>query len=255
MNELALRPRSPTELVDAAIQVFRRDPIQFIVATAAVYVPWNILRLMLDLGISNTLPTPQQTLITVVAGMIVYALIGGVIAVIASDVYLGAPANAGGALQIALARVVPLLVTGVVTLFFVVLGAMLFLLPALYPLARFFAVRQVVMLEDAGATAALARSSHLSVGVKRHVLNTLLLVLLITWALSIGVGFLSGFIPSRVLFNLILTAVHVVLYPFFGITETLLYYDIRIRKEGFDVEYLAATTPAVDPVGQPGDPR
>jgi len=254
MNDLALRPRSPTELVDAAIQIFRRDPIQFIVATAAVYVPWLVVRLMLDLGVSNELPTPQQAMITVVAGVIVYALVGGVITVIASDVYLGAPANAGEALQIALARVVPLLVTGAVTLFFVLLGGILFLLPALYPLARFFAVRQVVMLEDGGAATALARSSQLSVGVKRHVLNTLLLVLLITSAISLGVGFLSGFIPSRVLFNVILTAVHVVLYPFFGITETLLYYDIRIRKEGFDVEYLAATTPAVG-AGQPGDSR
>ena len=35
------------------------------------------------------------------------------------------------------------------------------------------------------------------------------------------------------------TAVSVVLYPLLALTETLLYYDARIRKEGFDVEYLA----------------
>jgi uncharacterized membrane protein len=254
MNDLALRPRSPTELVDAAIQVFRRDPIQFIVATAVVYVPWLVLRLMLDLGVSSDLPTPQQGAIVAVALVIVYAMVGGVITVIASDVYLGAPADAARALRIALVRVIPLLATAVATLFCIVLGAILFLVPALYPLARFFAVRQVVVLEDAGAAAALARSSQLSVGVKGRVLTTLLLAALITWAISFGVGLLSGLIPSRVLFNVLLTAVHVVLYPFFGITETLLYYDIRIRKEGFDVEYLAATTPAVA-AGQPDVPR
>jgi hypothetical protein len=27
--------------------------------------------------------------------------------------------------------------------------------------------------------------------------------------------------------------------PFFSIAETLLYYDARIRKEAFDIEYLA----------------
>jgi hypothetical protein len=254
MNDLALRPRSPTELVDAALQVFRRDPIQFIVATTAVYVPWLVLRLLLDLGISTDLPSPQQAAIAAVAAVIVYALVGGVITVIASDVYLGAPADAARALRVALTRVVPLLVTGVVTVIFIALGAILFILPAFYVLARFFAVRQVVVLEEAGSLAALGRSSQLSLGEKRHVLNTLLLVLLITSAISLGVGLLSGLIPSRVLFNVVLTAVHIVLYPFFGITETLLYYDIRIRKEGFDVEYLAATTPTVA-AGQPGEPR
>jgi hypothetical protein len=243
MTDLVLRPRSPTELVDAAFQVFRRDPMQFIVATAAVYVPWLIIRLVFDVGISRTFPTPQQAAVTALAGVIVYALVGGVITVIASDVYLGAPADAVRALQLTAARLVPLLAASIVTLAFIVVGAIFFLLPALYPMARFFAIRQAVMLEDTGAAGALSRSSHLSVGVKRHVLNTLLLVLLITSALSFGSGLLAGMISSRVLVNVLLTAVSVVLYPFFGITETLLYYDIRIRKEGFDVEYLAATNP------------
>ncbi len=244
MTDLALRPRSPTELVDAAFQVFRRDPMQFIVATAAVYVPWLIIRLVFDVGISGALPTPQQALTIALAGLVVYAVVGGVITVIASDVYLGAPADAMRALRLAATRIVPLLAASIVTLAFIVLGAILFLLPALYPMARFFAIRQAVMLEGSGAGDSLGRSSQLSMGVKGHVLKTLLLVLLVTSAVSFGSGLLAGLISSRVVVNVLLTAVSVVLYPFFGITETLLYYDVRIRKEGFDVEYLAAASPA-----------
>jgi len=253
MNEIALRPRSATEIVDAALQVFRRDPVQFILATAAVYVPWLVVRLVFDLGGSPTLPTPQQAVLTIAAAVVVYALVGGVVSVIASDVYLGAPADAMRGLAVALARAVPLLVTGVVTMLFTILGAIFFLLPALYPIARYFAVQQAVVLENAGVGAALARSSQLSLGVKRHVLGTLLLVLLITTAISFGAGLLLGFIQSRVVTNVVLTAVHIVIYPFFGIAETLLYYDIRIRKEGFDVEYLAKSNPPV-PADQPGAP-
>ena len=65
---------------------------------------------------------------------------------------------------------------------------MLFLFPALYPLARFFAVRQAIMIEGAGVGRSLSRSSELSVGVKGHVLATLLLAGLITIAISVGVG-------------------------------------------------------------------
>jgi hypothetical protein len=243
MTDLALRPRSPTELVDAAFQVFRRDPVQFIVATAAVYVPWLVVRLVFDLGISTDLPTGMRAIWAMLAALVVYALVGAVVTVLASDVYLERPADAARGLRVAFVRAVPLLVTGVITVLAIFVAALFFLLPALYPVARFFAVRQAVVLEGAGSMAALERSSELSAGVKRHVLNTLLLILLVTGAVSFGVGLLAGMIPSRVLMNVVVTAVHVVLYPFFGITETLLYYDIRIRKEGFDVEYLAATPP------------
>jgi hypothetical protein len=253
MNELALRPRSPTELVDAAFQVFRRDPAQFIVATAAVYVPWLVVRLVLDLGVSTDLPTGRNAMWALLAALIVYAIVGGVVAVVASDVYLGQPADAVRALRVAFARILTLFATGIITLFAIFVAALFFLFPALYPLAAFFAVRQAVVLEGGGTIAAIERSSHLSKDVKRHVLNTLLLILLLTGAVSFGIGLLAELIPSRVVMNVVVTAAHVVLYPFFGITETLLYYDIRIRKEGFDVEYLATTTPMIG-AEQPGTP-
>jgi hypothetical protein len=231
-TDLALRPRSPTELVDVAFHVYRRDPIQFIVATAAVYVPVLVLRLIFDLGISADLPTPGQAFFTGVASLAVFAVVGGVITTIASDIYLGAPPDAIRALRLALARIVPLLVSGIATLGMILIAAVFFVVPALYPLARFFAVRQAVVLEGAGAASALGRSSRLSEGVKRHILNTLLLVLLVTFAISFGSGLLLNLIPSRVLLNVLATALHVVLYPFLGITETVLYYDIRGQRDG-----------------------
>ena len=62
---------------------------------------------------------------------------------------------------------------------------------------------------------------------------------MLAFAVSFGAGLMVSLIPSRVLVHVVSTAFSVVLYPFLGITETLLYYDIRIRKEGFDIEYLA----------------
>ena len=35
--------------------------------------------------------------------------------------------------------------------------------------------------------------------------------------------------------------------PFFSIVETLLYYDVRIRKEAFDIEYMAGGDSAAAP--------
>ncbi len=78
-----------------------------------------------------------------------------------------------------------------------------------------------------------------SKGYKGHILKTLLLVGIVTMAISIGVSLLATMIPSTILQLAVSTALSTVIYPIFGITETLLYYDVRIRKEGFDIEYLA----------------
>jgi hypothetical protein len=38
------------------------------------------------------------------------------------------------------------------------------------------------------------------------------------------------------------------MYPLLGIAETLIYYDVRIRKEGFDIEMMAAQAAEPAPV-------
>ena len=50
-------------------------------------------------------------------------------------------------------------------------------------------------------------------------------------------------IPSMIARLVLSTAVKVVVYPLISTIETVSYYDIRIRREGFDIEYLAAIAP------------
>ncbi len=240
MSDLALRPRSATELVDAAFQVFRRDPVHFLVATALVYVPWLVVRLLSGIGLSG-IPSFRQVVWTAVAGLAVYALVSGAMTLVSRAIYFEQPVDLRDVFRTVGGRLPTLILTTAITFALIVFAAIFLFFPALYPLARFFAVRQAVMLEDAGVGRSLARSSELSKGTKWHILGTLLLVGVVTVAINVGMVFMLNFIKSQVLLAVISTAVSIVLYPFFGITETLLYYDIRIRKEGFDIEYLAGT--------------
>jgi hypothetical protein len=63
---------------------------------------------------------------------------------------------------------------------------------------------------------------------------------LLVGAINYGAALLVGVISATIVRAVISTLLTTVLFPFFGIAETLLYYDARIRKEGFDVEHLAA---------------
>jgi hypothetical protein len=239
MNDLDLRPRSSTEIVDAAFQLFRRSPTQLILAAALVYVPWLVIRLVFDLGITDPLMGPTKTLALFVGLIVVYSVVGGVTAIMASDIYLGQTPDVGAAFRSTASRFVVLAVSGIIRVTLIGIGFVFLVIPGLYALGRFFAVTQAVVLENQGIAGALSRSSQLSVDLKRHIVNTILLIALVTVAISVGFGLLSTVFESKVITNVVSTASSVFLYPLLGLTETLLYYDTRIRKEGFDVEYLA----------------
>ena len=133
----------------------------------------------------------------------------------------------------------PLVVASMSVLLMIAVALNLLFFPALYPIARFFAARQAVVLDGFGAGGALSRSSTLSVGVKRHILGTVILAAILTLAISLGAMLAAEVFPGDVLKRITATLVGVVIRPFFSIVETLLYYDVRIRKEAFDIEYMA----------------
>jgi hypothetical protein len=177
--------------------------------------------------------------INLLAGVAVYVILGGVITVMARDAYFDQPPDVARAFRTVGTRLFPLLGVSLVVLLTTSIAFIFLILPALYPLSRFFCARQTVVLERAGVGKALSRSSALSSGLKGHVLSTLLLAGLLTFAFMLGTTLVAGLIPSRVVNRALITIVTVCVKPFFSIAETLLYYDTRIRKEAFDIEYLA----------------
>jgi hypothetical protein len=258
MSDLVLRPRSATELIDAAFQVYRRAPVPFMVAMALIYVPWLAIRLVFSLNVPETPDQITQSqlmrvlLASGAASIVIYGLAGGAVAVLARAIYLDTPVDVAAALRQTLRRLVPLVVGTLVAFLLFVVGLTFFIIPGLIAAASFFAMRQVVVLEDKGPFAALGRSNALSRGNKLHILGTLILVVLLTSVVNVGAVMLIGLQPSKVITSVLATAVTIVVYPIIPITETLLYFDARIRNEGFDVEYLASavtdTSPAPGPV-------
>jgi hypothetical protein len=123
-------------------------------------------------------------------------------------------------------------------------GVLLAVVWWLYALVRFFAVFQVIVLENTGVIAAFARSGVLSQGRKGHIFLTLSLVFVIFIVLSFAtvvVAQLAGSEAARLVVQSLYT---VVAYPLIGITQMILYYDTRIRAEGFDVEMMAGALDA-----------
>jgi hypothetical protein len=269
MSDLRLRPRSVTEIVDAAFQLFKRDALEYVLVTAIAYAPWVVAQLIVMRGLSALDPTRvnfnSSTWILGVVGIFAYALMSAVLSRFSSDVYLERPTGLGMVIRAVLPTVprligatilfglvlmlgvVPMLIGAVIrSVALIGLGALLSIVWWFYAFARFFCVFQVIVLEDTGVVTAFARSGVLSQGRKGHILLTLLLVFVIFIVLSMAMTIVAELIGSDA-GRLVLQSLYtVVAYPLIGITQMILYYDARIRAEGFDVEMMAGAldTPA-----------
>ena len=269
MSDLRLRARSVSEIVDAAFQLYKRDALEYVLVAGVAYAPSLIAQLVLLRGLA-VVPGGRSSIfgptyfIASILGMFAYALMSAVLSRFSSDVYLDRPTGLGEVIRqvlpvtlrligatflfafVGMLGFVPVMIgIGLNSMLLMFLGVLAAIAWVFYVIARFFAVLQVIVLENRRIVEAFARSSVLSEGRKWHILLTLFLVIVIFVMVSFAVSIFGVFLGPSVL--VALQALYtVVAYPLIGITQVVLYYDARIRAEGFDIEMMtgALETPA-----------
>jgi len=252
---LQLRARSATEIVDAAFQLFRRDPLTYVLVAALGYAPLLVVQLV-ALGPATQL---EEQMARMTAGYMAVMLVGywvslslmsAVIVRLSSEDYLGRHMEPSVAVRDALGRL-PVVMGGLLVKYLMIfLGTLLFIVGMLWVMARYFAVTAAIVLEGRGVSAALDRSATLSRGQKMHILGTSLLAFLIFFVLYFAVAIVGAMTASNVVTTVLTTAASIVAYPMFAITEMLLYYDARVRNEGYDIELMAEGLGGVAPVAE-----
>ena len=241
---LPLRPRSATEIVDAAFQLYRRDPLTYLLISAVCYAPILVLQLVI-LGPATQI---DQQIARLTAGYSVLMLFGywvsislmsAVMVRLSSEDYLGHPIEPAVAVRDAVVRLPAVMVGLLLKYLLMLVGFLFFLVGALWVVARYFAVTASIVVEGRGAFGSLGRSAALSRGHKLHILGTTLLAFLIFFVLYIAVGIVAAMTGSMVISTVLTVVASILAYPMFSITEMLLYYDARVRNEGYDIEMMA----------------
>ena len=248
MDPIALRPRKATEIVDAAIEVYRRNPIHFLLLAAIVRVPWLIVQIIYVAPREGDVDAIVPSIMISLGTLITTFLMAGFIVHMASELYLGRETDAFDTIRQVAPRVPAVFTASLMQATFIGLGLAFFLFPAVWVTAICFAVIPVLVIEKKGVFGSFARSMRLSDRVKGHILSALGLVVLIRIIVEVGIGLVSLAIPMAELRYVAVTAAAMVIYPLLGIALTLIYYDVRIRKEGFDIEMMAQQTPEPAPV-------
>jgi hypothetical protein len=192
-------------------------------------------------------------LATALAGWVVSFLATSALTVVISDICLGNEPT----VRRAYARLLKaglwlrVLLTGLLQIAAVVAGFILLVIPGLVLMVRLLPCSTVVVLEGTAGTKALKRSLHLTKGHYWRLFGLLLLVTAIIFAallvamlglglLLLGLGHLFDAPRLDLAIAILLGALmQGVLYPMFFIAIVLLYYDLRARKEAYDVETLS----------------
>lgn len=247
------RPRRATEIVDAAVQLFRRHPGTFLAIGAVVQVPMLLLRAaaMTVYGIAAD-GTPNNVFASAglsIADGILWLLATAALISAADRAYMGASPDVRSSFAVARSRFGPFFVAMFLSSVLFFAGILLLLVGALYFLAKYGLAAAIAVLEPRSGTSAMTRASSLSEGRKRHILAALGTSWLIFFALVVGATAVSALIPHTSTFLILVPLVNILAYPIVAIVLVITYYDLRIRAEGYDIELLereaGSTEPAV----------
>ena len=277
MESRTFQARSVSELLDASIRLIKQHYKPLLVLSALGYIPMLAVSLFMPQPVPGEVMTTDDILqfyarLPLMIPAFIWLLVtwtAGI--VVASDLYLGREASPKGALRSVLGRFWPLLGGTVLkwlwialwTLLFVVafsvvgallviplgaaagaivgiaagVGAVVFMF-VIY--ARYFFVGTAVVLENAGAVASVKRSVALTAGHRWHIIKATLLF----YILMMVVWFTAWSLVALATSNLVVSGVVgqatiIFVFPLIPVVTALLYYDLRIRKEGYDLELMA----------------
>jgi hypothetical protein len=264
------------EILDAAIKLYRSQWKRLMAIVAIALVPITFLQVFLTREIGAPLADPTTTpaelestvLVSVILGaiqlLIIQPFLVAAVAKASADVYLGHTVVVGPTFRFAVSKIHSILWISIlqvlavlVPMFVLVLLAILvsdelaivilvlLVIPAIVVLFRFVFGSTVLVVEGRKGSKALRRSWRLVKGSFWKVFGTFLLAAIIS---SIVESILS--VPGAFAFAAVgpagwpfyaigLSLAAIVTTPFTTLITVLLYFDLRIRKEAFDLEVMA----------------
>lgn len=249
-----LRPLAFGEIVDQAFGLYRRCFVPlFVVSLVCSGLP-VLLNLVVE-SRGGFLAASGIALLALVLSVIGGAFANGASTFIVSEQYLGRSLSAGDALARAQGRIGGILATTITVGLLTGIGLILLVVPGFIAMSGFALAVTICALEGLDSAESRSRSWELTRGHRWQMLGLLFLYGVILWILILGVGVLAGITggiasgdPASVGrggFGLLISAIGSLLTlavnPLLYCIVIVAYYDLRVRKEAFDLDLLAST--------------
>jgi hypothetical protein len=247
-----LRPLSTGEVLDTSFGLYRSMFAPLLtVAVVCRTVPLVLGIYLQQLDGASPLAVFdhwQLLLVEIVLGVLLNVMAVAATTFVVSGAYLGHPITADAALRKAVRLIGPLTLLSFFTSLVIGVGFLLLIVPGLILASGLMLATAALVLEQPiGATDAMGRSWNLTRGFRFKVFVAVFVAVLLfaiptlIVAVVTTIGSLTGAWP-RMIPEILTGLLQIFFYPFLYIVITVLYYDLRVRKEGLDLELLAAAT-------------
>lgn len=251
-----LRPLSLGEILDRAFHLLRRNYRALAPAVLLFSVPCSVLSAFAARSLSGGLTflsfgsvapagsgaSSAWLAVPYLVAVLAPALVAGPVCRIAAADILGRPLERSAAIRGGLTRLPACLAAGLLVTGLSLVGTLLCTLPGLVLWSMFRLTLPAVVIEDRGPLAAMGRSWRLASSRFWPVVGLTVLVVLVNYAVGqllnlvpAGVAALVGLHWGFLLLAAGSAVVATVTWSYTLIAVTLMYFDLRVRKEGLDL--------------------
>jgi hypothetical protein len=259
MNQL--RPLSIGEVLDVAFKLYFRHWARFAATVAIIVIPIQLIDAVIRLSTIDAVD--GKVLIygdkaAYTTGAVVISLLGGLLSLFVagaafravSEAYMGHDPSIKASLRFALTRVFPLLWLYILLGLGVLLGFICLVIPGIILYVLWAVAVPALMVEGLRGTKALGRSRELVSGRWWQTFAVLLVALVVIQVSTGAIVALGSSLIIRhttslttyvVVQGLLTGIVEILVLPLTVAVTVVLYFDLRVRKEGFDVSQMIDT--------------
>jgi hypothetical protein len=272
MAEAILRPMTLGEVLDTTFNLYKRNFWLFVGITALPFVILFIIQVAVASFQSAAMVRPASQLQSpgLAAGILAGAVIGGLLVAVVylflvgaaqaatifavSDLYLGRPASVRGSYRRVGSKAFRVILVLILVGLAVGVGFLLLVIPGFILLCRTAVAVPASMLEDTKAIGSIERSMQLTKGFGMQIFLIFLLVWVLSYAAAlifqVPFTYLAGAAAKAhesLSFGMIVLQhvseflSEVLISPIGTIAFSLMYYNLRVRKEAFDIQHLMSS--------------
>jgi hypothetical protein len=147
------------------------------------------------------------------------------------------PFTIGDSLRVGLARTIPVIGVGILVGLAMMLGFLLLVVPGIIIGCMLYVAIPACVIEKLGVTASMSRSVALTKGYRWQIFGLFLLVVVIS---AVGAFVFTMIGGNGLIGQLLAFAWQVVSTAFGAVLSAVIYHDLRMAKEGIDLDTLAS---------------
>jgi len=241
------QPMSFSGLMDATFRHFSNDFGSLVMLSILCNIPGLVFQTsMVYVQSTDTALIIGVALVSMLISMVCGSLLVGALTNFVSATYLQKDISPTEALKMTFGSLGRLIGTQLLVSLIIGIGFVLLFIPGLIWMFTYCLAIPVVVLEGLGGNNALERSKELVKHNRSKVVGTVIGIAILMGIISFGAGLGVGFaltaagLSSEGLVGIFCqNMIGYIFQPLYSIALVLLYYDLRITHEGFDLEMLS----------------